>query len=74
MLTVLLPECALGVQLPPLDTLAIYSRCCLLQIHFRRCGHRCGGSAQLARQRQEDRVLLTRVQKWCAWKAWDMRW
>jgi hypothetical protein len=73
MLTVLLPECALGVQLPAPGYFGNFSRCCLLQIHFLQCGQRCGGSAQLARQRQEDRVLLTRVQKWCALKAWGMR-
>jgi hypothetical protein len=27
-----------GYNCPPLDTLAIYSRCCLLQIHFRSAG------------------------------------
>jgi allantoinase len=26
----------------------IYSRCCPLQIHFRQCGHRCGGSRAMS--------------------------
>jgi hypothetical protein len=71
MLTVLLPECAPGGTIARPWILWQFTHaaaCC--KSSFRQCGHRCGGSAQLARQRQEDRVLLTRVQKWCALKAW----
>ena len=41
-----------GTDLAALRTLAllwqIYSRRCLLQIHFRQCGHRCGGGRSMS--------------------------
>jgi hypothetical protein len=70
MLTVLLPECALGVQLPALGHFG--NLLTLLLVANPVFGSAGTAVAVVLNRlvRQEDRVLLTRVQKWCALKAW----
>jgi hypothetical protein len=47
----------------PSTTLADYSRRCLPQIHFRQCGHRCGGSRAKSSCRLMNSRRAARQQK-----------